>query len=75
MLDMPVMYDTKAEVWNGSRHKCSEGQRVVPKGSLHSYSIPEAFTAVEVTSPPAQAHGRDERQMRDQAQPPKCGPR
>jgi quercetin dioxygenase-like cupin family protein len=35
---------------------------VVPKGMLHSYSIPEAFTAVEVTSPPAQNDGRDERQ-------------
>jgi mannose-6-phosphate isomerase-like protein (cupin superfamily) len=38
---------------------------VVPKGAIHSYSIPESFTAVEVTSPPAQVHGRDERQSSD----------
>jgi quercetin dioxygenase-like cupin family protein len=33
---------------------------VVPKGAKHSYKILESFTAVEATSPPAQAHGRDE---------------
>ena len=33
---------------------------VVPKGSRHSYTIGEAFTAIEVTYPPAQVHGRDE---------------
>jgi len=34
---------------------------VVPKGSEHTYEVQEAFTAVEATHPPAQAHGRDER--------------
>ena len=32
---------------------------VVPKGSKHTYKILEAFTAVEATTPPAFAHGRD----------------
>jgi len=32
---------------------------VVPKGALHSYTILEPFTAVEATSPPSFAHGRD----------------
>jgi hypothetical protein len=32
---------------------------VVPRGSSHSYKILEPFTAVEATSPPAFAHGRD----------------
>jgi quercetin dioxygenase-like cupin family protein len=31
----------------------------VPKGALHTYRVLEAFTAVEATSPPAHAHGRD----------------
>lgn len=34
---------------------------VVPKGASHTYRILETFTAVEATSPPAQAHARDER--------------
>lgn len=33
---------------------------VVPKGAKHTYKILENFTAVEATSPPAHAHGRDE---------------
>ncbi len=33
---------------------------VVPKGASHTYKILETFTAVEATSPPAHAHGRDE---------------
>ena len=33
---------------------------IVPKGSSHSYTILEPFTAVEATCPPAQVHGRDE---------------
>jgi len=33
---------------------------VVPKGARHTYNILEKFVAVEVTSPPAQAHGSDE---------------
>lgn len=32
---------------------------VVPKGAAHTYRILEAFTAVEATAPPAEAHGRD----------------
>lgn len=33
---------------------------VVPKGASHTYKILEPFTAVEATSPPAEAHSRDE---------------
>ncbi len=33
---------------------------VVPKGASHTYRILEPFTAVEATTPPAHAHGRDE---------------
>ncbi len=33
---------------------------VVPAGAEHDYRILEAFTAVEATSPPARAAGRDE---------------
>ena len=33
---------------------------VVPKGALHAYRVFEVFTAVEATSPPVSAHGRDE---------------
>ena len=33
---------------------------VVPDGASHTYKILDSFTAVEATSPPAQAHGRDE---------------
>lgn len=33
---------------------------VVPRGARHHYRILEAFSAVEATSPPAHAHGRDE---------------
>ncbi len=33
---------------------------VVPKGSLHMYTVLEPFTAVEATCPPAEVHGRDE---------------
>jgi mannose-6-phosphate isomerase-like protein (cupin superfamily) len=33
---------------------------VVPKKARHSYKIPERFTAIEATSPPAEVHGRDE---------------
>ncbi|NDJ19900.1 cupin domain-containing protein [Myxacorys almedinensis] len=32
---------------------------VVPKGVSHTYKILETFTAVEATSPPAQAHRQD----------------
>lgn len=33
---------------------------VVPRGAVHAYNIIESFTAVEATTPPAHAHGRDE---------------
>jgi len=33
---------------------------VVPRGASHTYKILEPFKAVEATSPPAQAHARDE---------------
>ena len=33
---------------------------VVPRGAQHHYRILDSFTAVEATSPPAHAHGRDE---------------
>jgi quercetin dioxygenase-like cupin family protein len=33
---------------------------IVPKGASHTYVILEPFTAVEATSPPAEAQGRDE---------------
>lgn len=33
---------------------------VVPRGAEHAYRVVESFTAVEVTSPPAIVHGRDE---------------
>ena len=33
---------------------------VVPKGVQHTYKIIENFTAIEATSPVAQAHARDE---------------
>ena len=33
---------------------------VVPRGAEHRYRILDRFTAVEATSPPAHAHGRDE---------------
>ncbi|HEY0459580.1 MAG TPA: cupin domain-containing protein [Pyrinomonadaceae bacterium] len=33
---------------------------VVPRGAMHTYKILETFTAIEATSPPAHAKGRDE---------------
>jgi quercetin dioxygenase-like cupin family protein len=62
-------YETVGYVIKGRAELHSEGQVVlleegnswvVPKGARHSYKILEAFTAVEATSPPAQAHGRDD---------------
>ncbi len=62
-------YETVGYVIKGRAELHSEGQMVlleagnsyvVPKGARHTYRILEAFTAVEATSPPAQAHGRDE---------------
>ena len=34
---------------------------VVPRGAEHTYKILETFSAVEATSPPAHAKGRDEK--------------
>jgi quercetin dioxygenase-like cupin family protein len=62
-------YETVGFVIQGRAELHSEGQMVVlepgnswvvPKGARHAYKILETFTAVEATSPPAQAHGRDD---------------
>ena len=62
-------YETVGYVIEGRAELESEGQRIllepgdswaVPKGASHRYIILEEFTAVEATSPPAFAHGRDE---------------
>ncbi len=62
-------YETIGYVISGRAELHLEGQKiflepgdswVVPKGSEHAYAILEPFTAVEATTPPAMAHGRDE---------------
>ena len=62
-------YETIGYVIKGKAELHTEGQVlklekgdswVVPKGASHTYKILETFTAVEATSPPAHAHGRDE---------------
>ena len=62
-------YETVGFVIRGRAELHLEGQMVllepgdswiVPKGASHTYRILESFTAVEATSPPAAAHGRDE---------------
>ena len=62
-------YETVGYVIKGKAELHTEGQVVlleegnswvVPKGARHTYKILERFTAVEATSPPAQAHGRDD---------------
>ncbi|HVS02435.1 MAG TPA: cupin domain-containing protein [Thermoanaerobaculia bacterium] len=62
-------YETVGYVISGRARLHVEGQAVllepgnswvVPAGASHWYEILEAFTAVEATSPPAHAHGRDE---------------
>ncbi len=62
-------YETVGYVIQGRAELHLEGQMVlletgdswvVPKGASHTYKILESFTAVEATSPPAFAHGRDE---------------
>ena len=62
-------YETVGYVIAGRAELHVEGQMVllepgnswvVPQGALHTYKILEAFTAVEATHPPAQAHGRDD---------------
>lgn len=61
-------YETVGYVIEGKAELHIEGQKlilekgdsyVVPKGAEHTYVILETFTAVEATSPPAHAHGRD----------------
>ena len=61
-------YETVGYVVKGKAELTVEGQTVtlspgdswvVPKGALHSYTILEALTSVEVTHPPAQVGGRD----------------
>jgi quercetin dioxygenase-like cupin family protein len=62
-------YETVGYVIKGRAELHLEGQLVllekgdswvVPQGASHTYKILETFTAVEATSPPAHAHGRDE---------------
>ncbi len=62
-------YETVGFVLRGRAELQIEGQKVVlepgdswvvPRGALHSYKFLEPFTAVEATSPPSSAHGRDE---------------
>lgn len=62
-------YETVGYVLSGKAELHLEGQTlilekgsswVVPKGASHTYKILETFTAIEATSPPAHAHGRDE---------------
>ncbi len=62
-------YETVGYVLKGRAELHSEGQVVklapgdswvVPKGASHTYKILESFSALEATSPPAHAHGRDE---------------
>jgi len=64
-------YETVGNVIQGRAELQIEGQTillepgdcwVVPKGSRHSYTILNTFTAVEATHPPAHIHGRDEPQ-------------
>lgn len=62
-------YETVGYVISGKAELELEGQTVtleagdswvVPKDAEHTYKILETFTAIEATSPPAHAHGRDE---------------
>ncbi|HYG65855.1 MAG TPA: cupin domain-containing protein [Thermoanaerobaculia bacterium] len=62
-------YETVGFVIDGRAELTLEGQTVtlepgnswvVPKGAEHRYRVLERFKAVEATSPPAHAHGRDE---------------
>jgi quercetin dioxygenase-like cupin family protein len=62
-------YETVGFVIRGRAELHLEGQVVllepgnswcVPRGAQHTYKVLESFTAVEATSPPAHAHGRDD---------------
>ncbi len=61
-------YETLGCLIKGSAELHLEGQMVllypgdcwlVPKGAVHSCKVLQTFTAIEVTRPPAQIHGRD----------------
>ena len=62
-------YETVGYVLEGKAELTIEGQTillepgnswVVPSGAEHRYRVLESFKAVEATSPPAHANGRDE---------------
>ena len=62
-------YETVGYVLSGRAELSLEGDKIplspgdswtVPKGASHTYNILESFTAVEATSPPAEAGRRDE---------------
>ena len=62
-------YETVGYVLGGRDELHLEGETIplatgdswtVPKGATHTYKILESFTAVEATSPPAEAGNRDE---------------
>ncbi|MDQ4126583.1 MAG: cupin domain-containing protein [Actinomycetota bacterium] len=62
-------YETVGYVIGGRAELRMEGETIpltagdswtVPKGASHTYVILEHFTAVEATSPPAEAQRRDE---------------
>lgn len=66
-------YETLGYVISGRAEVEIEGQKLmlragdawlVPRGAEHSYRILERFTALEATTPPAEVHGRDERDPR-----------
>lgn len=68
-MDSKRAYETIGYVIEGRAELHVEGQMtllepgsswVVPEGAMHRYRILEPFTAVEATSPPAEAHGRDQ---------------
>ena len=62
-------YETVGYVLSGRAELRLEGETIplapgdswtVPKGASHTYNILEPFTAVEATTPPAEAGRRDE---------------
>ena len=62
-------YETVGYVLKGRAELHLEGQMVllepgsswvVPEGAEHSYTVLEAFSAIEVTHPPYMVHGREE---------------
>jgi quercetin dioxygenase-like cupin family protein len=66
--DVARDYEVVGYVLEGRAELHTEGQMatlapgdsyVVPRGARHHYRILERFRAVEATSPPAFAHGRD----------------